>query len=165
MIFPFPAGNSRRRRRLKKPGALAPGFTGVWGRSATNKHAPGIYRRIACRYLLPLCFHASNIKRFVYLESVAVCFNDPLPTQFSDFRRQTTALYFQIIRQLLAIIWYFKFQTAKLFSLKHQIRHQLFMCRALGCDLDFLVKHQILCRNNLKKIVNHLLMELTSITA
>ena len=48
MIFPLPAGNSRRRRRLKKPGALAPGFTGVWGRSATNKHAPGIYRRIAC---------------------------------------------------------------------------------------------------------------------
>ena len=39
-IFPLPAGNSRRRRRLKKPGALAPGFTGVWGRSATNKHAP-----------------------------------------------------------------------------------------------------------------------------
>ena len=39
MIFPLPAGNSRRRRRLKKPGALAPGFTGVWGRSATNKHA------------------------------------------------------------------------------------------------------------------------------
>ena len=26
------------------------GFTGVWGRLATNKHAPGIYRRIACRY-------------------------------------------------------------------------------------------------------------------
>ena len=50
MIFSLPAGNSRRRRRLKKPGALAPGFTGVWGRSATNKHAPGIYRRIACRY-------------------------------------------------------------------------------------------------------------------
>ncbi len=24
---------------LKKPGALAPGFTGVWGRSATNKRA------------------------------------------------------------------------------------------------------------------------------
>ena len=40
MIFPLPAGNSRRRRRLKNPGASAPGFTGVWGRSATNKHAP-----------------------------------------------------------------------------------------------------------------------------
>ena len=40
--------NSRRRRRLKKPGAPAPGFTGVWGRLATNKRAPGIYRCIAC---------------------------------------------------------------------------------------------------------------------
>ena len=50
MIFSLPAGNSRRRRRLKNPGAVAPGFTGVWGRSATNKHAPGIYRRIACHY-------------------------------------------------------------------------------------------------------------------
>ena len=40
MIFPFPAGNSRRRRRLKNPGAVAPGFTGVWGRTATNKRAP-----------------------------------------------------------------------------------------------------------------------------
>ena len=57
MIFPFPAGNSRRRRRLKKPGALAPGFTGVWGRSATNKHAPGIYRRIACHYYRTLVLH------------------------------------------------------------------------------------------------------------
>lgn len=52
MIFSLPAGNSRRRRRLKNPGAPAPGFLGVWGRTATNKHAPGIYRRIACRYLL-----------------------------------------------------------------------------------------------------------------
>ena len=48
--FSLPAGNSRRRRRLKKPGAPAPGFTGVWGRLAPNKHAPGIYRRIACHY-------------------------------------------------------------------------------------------------------------------
>ena len=39
MDFPLPAGNSRRRRRLKKPGADAPGFAGVWGRSATNKRA------------------------------------------------------------------------------------------------------------------------------
>ena len=39
MIFSPPAGNSRRRRRLKKPGAPAPGFTGVWGRTATNKRA------------------------------------------------------------------------------------------------------------------------------
>ena len=61
MIFSLPAGNSRRRRRLKKPGAPAPGFTGVWGRSATNKHAPGIYRRIACRYYL------QAILRFAFL--------------------------------------------------------------------------------------------------
>ena len=40
MIFPFPAGNSRRRRRLKRTGAFAPALMGVWGRSATNKHAP-----------------------------------------------------------------------------------------------------------------------------
>ena len=39
MNFSLPAGNSRRRRRLKKTGADAPGFTGVWGRSATNKRA------------------------------------------------------------------------------------------------------------------------------
>ena len=32
MIFPFPAGNSRRRRRLKRTGANAPVLTGVWGR-------------------------------------------------------------------------------------------------------------------------------------
>jgi len=50
MDFSLPAGNSRRRRRLKKPGAGVPGFTGVWGRSATNKRAPGKYRGIACRY-------------------------------------------------------------------------------------------------------------------
>ncbi len=30
--FSLPAGNSRRRRRLKKPGSGAPGFTGAWGR-------------------------------------------------------------------------------------------------------------------------------------
>ena len=40
--------DSRRRRWLKKPGAPAPGFTGGWGRSATNKHAPDIYQGIAC---------------------------------------------------------------------------------------------------------------------
>ena len=38
----------RRRRRLKRTSAVAPVLTGVWGRSATNKHVPGIYRRIAC---------------------------------------------------------------------------------------------------------------------
>ena len=53
MIFSLPAGNSRRRRRLKRTGATAPVLTGAWGRSATNKHAPGIYRRIACRYYHP----------------------------------------------------------------------------------------------------------------
>ena len=37
-------------RWLKRSGASAPLLTGVWGRSATNKHAPGIYRRSACRY-------------------------------------------------------------------------------------------------------------------
>jgi len=51
MDFSLPAGNSSRRRRLKKPGAPAPGFTGVWGRSVTNKRATGIYRGIACHYL------------------------------------------------------------------------------------------------------------------
>ena len=40
MIFSLPAGNSRRRRRLKRTGAFAPVLTGAWGRSATNKHAP-----------------------------------------------------------------------------------------------------------------------------
>ena len=40
MIFPFPAGNSRRRRRLKRTGAVAPVLTGGLGAEATNKHAP-----------------------------------------------------------------------------------------------------------------------------
>ena len=40
MIFSLPAGNSRRRRRLKRTGAFAPVLTGAWGRSATNKHTP-----------------------------------------------------------------------------------------------------------------------------
>ena len=44
MDFSLPADNSRRRRRLKKPGALAPGFTGV-GRSqlpaSTSRYIPG----------------------------------------------------------------------------------------------------------------------------
>ena len=80
MIFPFPAGNSRRRRRLKKPGALAPGFTGVWGRSATNKHAPGIYRRIACRYYrtspiastipLYLCLNLSDKLTWAHIQRI-----------------------------------------------------------------------------------------------
>ena len=48
MIFPLPAGNSRRRRRLKNPGAPAPGFLRVWGRHPPTSRAPGIYRRIAC---------------------------------------------------------------------------------------------------------------------
>ena len=38
--FSLPAGNSRRRRRLKRTGAFAPVLTGAWGRSATNKHTP-----------------------------------------------------------------------------------------------------------------------------
>lgn len=38
MDFSHPAGNSRRRRRLKRSGADAPLLTGAWGRSATNKH-------------------------------------------------------------------------------------------------------------------------------
>ena len=40
MIFPLPAGNSRRRRRLKRTGATAPVLTGLGGVSTTNKHAP-----------------------------------------------------------------------------------------------------------------------------
>jgi len=60
MDFFLPAGNSRRRRRLKKPGAGAPGFTGVWGRPATNKQAPGIYRGIACRYFFAAALNFSN---------------------------------------------------------------------------------------------------------
>ena len=39
MIFPLPAGDSRRRRRLKRTGANAPVLTGAWGRLATNKRA------------------------------------------------------------------------------------------------------------------------------
>lgn len=78
--FSLPAGNSRRRRRLKKPGALAPGFTGVWGRSATNKHAPGIYRRIACHYyrtspkastiLLYFSFNLSDKLTWAHIQSI-----------------------------------------------------------------------------------------------
>ena len=59
MIFSLPAGNSRRRRRLKRTGAFAPVLTGAWGRSATNKHAPGIYRRIAA--IILRCYYALNL--------------------------------------------------------------------------------------------------------
>ncbi len=50
---------------LQKPGATAPGFTRVWGRPATNKRAPGIYRRIACRYL----FHGISRSAQFHLRS------------------------------------------------------------------------------------------------
>jgi len=40
MDFSLPAGNSRRRRRLKKPGAPAPGFTGVWGALSASGARP-----------------------------------------------------------------------------------------------------------------------------
>jgi len=36
---------------LKGQAQMRPVLTGVWGRLATNKQAPGIYRGIACRYL------------------------------------------------------------------------------------------------------------------
>ena len=49
MIFHFPAGNSRRRRRLKRTGATAPVLTGLGGGSHQQASA-GIYRGIACRY-------------------------------------------------------------------------------------------------------------------
>ena len=38
--FSLPAGNSRRRRRLKTPGALAPGFTGVGGAMSAGGARP-----------------------------------------------------------------------------------------------------------------------------
>ena len=51
MDFSLPAGNSRRRRRLKKPGAGAPGFTRGLGAVSHQQASLGIYRGIACRYL------------------------------------------------------------------------------------------------------------------
>ena len=39
MILSLPVGDSRRRRRLKRTGAVAPVLTGVWGRLATSKRA------------------------------------------------------------------------------------------------------------------------------
>ena len=54
MIFPFPAGNSRRRRRLKNPGAPAPGFTGVWGRqpptSTRRVYTGALLAATTCNY-------------------------------------------------------------------------------------------------------------------
>ena len=52
MDFSLPAGNSRRQRRLKKPGAGAPGFTRGLGAVSHQQASPGIYRGIACRYLI-----------------------------------------------------------------------------------------------------------------
>ncbi len=49
MNFSPPAGNSRRRRRLKNPGAAAPGFTGAWGRQP-----PTSERRVYTGALLAL---------------------------------------------------------------------------------------------------------------
>ena len=52
MIFPFPAGNSRRRRRLKKPGALAPGFNRGLG-AVSHQQARAGYIPAHCLLLLP----------------------------------------------------------------------------------------------------------------
>ena len=54
---------------------------------------------------------------------------------------------------------------ALLLGLEHQIGHQLRPCRALGCDLDFLVKHQIFCRSNLEQVKNHPLVKVAAVAA
>ena len=57
-IFPLPAGNSRRRRRLKRAGAFAPVLTGAWGRmppTSTRRYIPG-----HCLPLLPYQPHSIN---------------------------------------------------------------------------------------------------------
>ena len=59
MNFSLPAGNSRRRRRLKKTGADAPGFTGVWGRSATNKRASVYTEALLAATFTPAAQHLS----------------------------------------------------------------------------------------------------------
>ncbi len=50
--FSRPPQGSRHRRRLKNRAHQRPVYRGL-GAAATNKHAPGIYRRIACRYYCP----------------------------------------------------------------------------------------------------------------
>lgn len=60
MDFSLPAGNSRRRRRLKKPGAPTPGFTGVWGRSATNKHASVYTEALLATTFPSICHYFSK---------------------------------------------------------------------------------------------------------
>ena len=71
----------RRRRRLKRTGATAPVLTGVWGRSATNKHAPGIYRRIAC-----CCYQ----DRFLLLPTSFLCYSFYFRCFWSPVKRQIT---------------------------------------------------------------------------
>ena len=57
IIFSFPAGNSRRRRRLKRSGALRRSLQGLGGGSHQQAR-PGIYRGIACCcYALNPIFH------------------------------------------------------------------------------------------------------------
>ena len=48
MIFSLPAGDSRRRRRLKRTGANAPVLTGGLGAVSHQQAGLGIYRGIAC---------------------------------------------------------------------------------------------------------------------
>lgn len=80
MVFPVPPQGSRHRRWLKRSGADAPLLTGGWGRSATNKHAPGIYWCLACRYYrtspiastipLYLCLNLSDKLTWAHIQRI-----------------------------------------------------------------------------------------------
>ena len=70
MIFSLPAGNSRRRRRLKRIGATAPVLTGVWGRqppTSTRRYIPG-----HCLPLLPLPTFVTGMKISILNEAGAI---------------------------------------------------------------------------------------------
>ena len=64
MISSLPAGNSRRRRRLKGPAQMRRSLRGLGGVSH-QQASLGIYRGIACRYL----FHGINRFAQFHLQS------------------------------------------------------------------------------------------------
>ena len=62
-IFPLPAGNSRRRRRLKRTGATAPVLTGAWGRqppTSTRRVYTGAL--LAATLAMSFCSYSSGGK-------------------------------------------------------------------------------------------------------
>ena len=53
MISPLPAGNGRRRRRLKRTGAFTPVLTGAWGRQPPTRYNLSVMKNNTMSYYSP----------------------------------------------------------------------------------------------------------------